>query len=79
MFLKQCEITQDTSRLTARIKVLTFDGNNEFLCVYILRVQGPGGCIIIQLREIIRIMRRYGLLAVLTKNSKRKRTVTVSV
>lgn len=35
MFLKQCKIAQDTSRLTARTKVLTFDGNNEFLFVYI--------------------------------------------
>ena len=34
MFLKQCKITQDTSRLTARTNVLTFNGDNEFLFVY---------------------------------------------
>ena len=34
MFLKQCKITQYTSRLIARTKVLTFNGDNEFLFVY---------------------------------------------
>lgn len=52
MFLKQCEITQDTSRLTARTKVLTFDDDNEFLFVH----KHFGS----RAREIIRIMRRYG-------------------
>ena len=67
MFLKQCKIAQDTSRLTARTKVLTFDGDNEFLFVY------TSGLGVGWLYHSTRVTGSFN------ENSKRAVTVTVLV